>query len=166
MIRLSKLADYGVVLMTRMASRPEGIHNTLDLSLLTGLPTPTVSKVLAKLGRHGLLRSVRGAKGGYRLAQSPQNISVADIISAIEGPIALTQCVEHTLGCCDIEPLCPSRYGGQVINDTVRRSLESVSLAEIAAQGQLFTNRGAGTGASATPEASGRRDKRLNQAVR
>ena len=138
MIRLSRLADYGVVLMTRMASRPEGIHNTVDLSLLTGLPTPTVSKVLAKLGRHGLLRSVRGAKGGYKLAQSPQNISVADIISAIEGPIALTQCMEHTLGCCDIEPLCPSRYGWQVINDTVRRSLEGVSLADLSTQVQPF----------------------------
>ena len=155
MIRLSKLADYGVVLMTRMASRPEGVHNTMDLSLLTGLPTPTVSKVLAKLGRHGVLRSVRGAKGGYKLAQSPENISIADIISAIEGPIALTQCMEHTLGCCDIEPLCPSRYGWQVINDTVRRSLESVSLAEISTQVQLFTNRRPDTGASATPKASG-----------
>ncbi len=153
MIRLSKLADYGVVLMTRMASRPEGVHNTVDLSLLTGLPTPTVSKVLAKLGRQGLLRSVRGAKGGYKLAQSPENISIADIISAIEGPIALTQCMEHTLGCCDIEPLCPTRYGWQVINDTVRRSLESVSLAEISTQVQLFAARGAGTGASASPEA-------------
>ncbi len=147
MIRLSRLADYGVVLMTRMASRPEGIHNRVDLSLLTGLPTPTVSKVLAKLGRHGLLRSVRGAKGGYRLVQSPRNISVAEIISAIEGPIALTQCMEHTLGCCDIEPLCPSRYGWQVINDTVRRSLEGVSLAEISSQVQAFA------GASAVHQA-------------
>ena len=155
MIRLSKLADYGVVLMTRMASRTEGVHNTMDLSLLTGLPTPTVSKVLAKLGRHDLLRSVRGAKGGYKLARSPQNISIADIISAIEGPIALTQCMEHTLGCCDIEPLCPSRYGWQVINDTVRRSLESVSLAEISTQVQLFANRRPGTSASATPVATG-----------
>ncbi len=155
MIRLSKLADYGVVLMTRMASRPEGVHNTMDLSLLTGLPTPTVSKVLAKLGRHGLLRSVRGAKGGYKLAQSPENISIADIISAIEGPIALTQCMEHTLGCCDIEPLCPSRHGWQVINDTVRHALESVSLAEISTQVQLFTARGAGAGASATHQAPG-----------
>ncbi len=153
MIRLSKLADYGVVLMTRMASRPKGVHNTMDLSLLTGLPTPTVSKVLAKLGRHGLVRSVRGAKGGYRLVQSPENISVAEIISAIEGPIALTQCLEHTLGCCDIEPLCPSRYGWQVINDTVRRSLESVSLAEISTQAQLFAARG--TGASAMHQAAG-----------
>ena len=153
MIRLSRLADYGVVLMTRMASRPEGIHNTVDLSLLTGLPTPTVSKVLAKLGRHGLLRSVRGAKGGYKLAQSPQNISVAEIISAIEGPIALTQCMEHALGCCDIEPLCPSRYGLQVINDTVRSALEGVSLAELSTRVQPFAARGAGAGASAMHQA-------------
>ena len=151
MIRLSRLADYGVVLMSRMASRPEGVHNTLDLSLLSGLPTPTVSKVMGKLGRQGLLRSVRGAKGGYRLAQSPENISVAEIISAIEGPIALTQCMEHALGCCDIEPLCPSRYGWQVINDTVRRSLEGVSLAEISNPVQPFAARGAG--ASATHQA-------------
>lgn len=155
MIRLSKLADYAVVLMTRMANSPEMVHNTLDLSLLTGLPTPTVSKVLAKLGRHGLLRSVRGAKGGYKLAQSPQDTSVADIISAIEGPIALTQCNEHALGCCDIEPLCPSRHGWQVINNTVRQALEGVSLADISAPVQLMAARGRVADAGAMHRATG-----------
>lgn len=99
----------------------------------TGVPTPTVSKVLATLARHGLLHSVRGAKGGYRLAAGPQDISVAEIISVIDGPIALTQCIEHAPGVCEIESFCSCREPWQVINDVVRRSLEAVSLADIAA---------------------------------
>lgn len=133
MIRLSRMADYALVLMSRMASDQEAVHNALGMSGATGLPTPTVSKVLATLARHGLLSSVRGAKGGYRLASSPEDVSVAEIIGAIDGPIALTQCIEHAPGVCDIETLCPCRAPWQVINDVVRRSLEGVSLAELAA---------------------------------
>ncbi len=133
MIRLSRMADYAVVLMTRMAQDQEAVHNAFDMSGATGVPTPTVSKVLATLARHGLLHSVRGAKGGYRLATGPQDISVAEIISVIDGPIALTQCIEHAPGVCEIESLCSCREPWQVINDVVRRSLEAVSLADIAA---------------------------------
>ncbi len=93
MIKLSRLADYGVALMTSMAEDTDRVHNVFDMSVATGLPTPTVSKVLATLARNGLLLSVRGAKGGYRLGRMPQGISVADIIIAIDGPIALTQCL-------------------------------------------------------------------------
>ncbi len=130
MIKLSRLADYGVALMTGMAEDTDGVHNALDMSVATGLPTPTVSKVLATLARNGLLVSVRGAKGGYRLGRTPQGISVADIISAIDGPIALTQCMEHS-GDCEVESLCPSRRGWELINTTVREALEKVSLADI-----------------------------------
>ncbi len=147
MIRLSRMADYALVLMSRMAHDQEAVHNALDMSGATGLPTPTVSKVLATLGRHGLLRSVRGAKGGYRLANSPEDVSVAEIISVIDGPIALTQCIEHAPGVCGIESLCPCRDPWQVINDVVRRSLEGVSLADISApipSFPAFASRGRG----------------------
>ncbi len=137
MIKLSRLADYGVVLMTRMTEDTDGVHNTLDMSVATGLPTPTVSKVLATLARNGLLVSVRGAKGGYRLGRTPRGISVADIIIAIDGPIALTQCIEHS-GDCEVESLCPSRSGWHLINSTVREALEQVSLADLEAKMVMF----------------------------
>ncbi len=137
MIKLSRLADYGVVLMTRMAEDTDEVHNALDMSVATGLPTPTVSKVLATLARNGLLLSVRGAKGGYRLGRTPQGISVADIIIAFDGPIALTQCIEHS-GKCEVESTCPSRRGWHLINNTVRQALEQVSLADIGAENVMF----------------------------
>lgn len=130
MIKLSRLADYAVVLMTQMGTAPKGVHNALDLAERTGLPVPTVSKVLATLARDGLLRSVRGAKGGYQLAAAPERITVAGIISAIDGPIALTQCID-TRGSCNVETLCPTRDGWHRINEAVNRALSGVTLAEL-----------------------------------
>jgi FeS assembly SUF system regulator len=133
MIRLSRLADYAVLLMSRMANAPDRTHNAIDIAEATGLPTPTVSKLLATLAREGLLKSVRGAKGGYGLAQPARDITVAHIIAAIDGPIAITYCIEHGPGSCDVENLCPSRHGWQAINRAVQQALNGVSLAEISA---------------------------------
>lgn len=133
MIRLSRLADYAVLLMSRVATTPDAVHNAIDIAEATGLPTPTVSKLLAILAREGLLKSVRGAKGGYGLAQPARDITVAHIIAAIDGPIAITHCIEHGPGSCDVETLCPSRVGWHAINRAVRQALEGVSLAEISA---------------------------------
>jgi FeS assembly SUF system regulator len=130
MIRLSRLADYAVLLMSRMANTPDRVHNAVDIAEATGLPAPTVCKLLATLAREGLLKSVRGAKGGYGLAMPAREISVAKIIAAIDGPIAITHCIEHP-GSCDVETLCPSRYGWQAINRAVQQALEGVSLSEI-----------------------------------
>lgn len=132
MIRLSRLADYGVVLACHMAARADHCHNAFDLAAATGLPAPTVSKLLAAMARAGVLLSQRGAKGGYRLAQAPTAITAADIVSAVDGPIALTVCIEHGAGACDVEPLCPTRNGWRRINDAVRDAMKSVSLAELA----------------------------------
>jgi FeS assembly SUF system regulator len=131
MIKLSRLADYAVVLLSQMGSAPKGVHNALDLAEQTGLPVPTVSKVLATLARDGVVRSVRGAKGGYRLTAKPERISVASIIAAIDGPIALTQCVDQAADICTVETLCPSRAGWHKINEAVERALSGVSLAEL-----------------------------------
>ena len=132
MIRLSRLADYGVVLACQMAVKADGCHNAFDLAAATGLPAPTVSKLLAALARAGVLVSQRGAKGGYRLARAPEAITAADIVSAVDGPIALTVCIEHGAGACDVESLCPTRSGWRRINDAVRDAMKSVSLAELA----------------------------------
>jgi FeS assembly SUF system regulator len=131
-IRLSRLADYGVVLACQMAVKADGCHNAYDLAAATGLPAPTVSKLLAALARAGVLVSQRGAKGGYRLARAPEAITAADIVSAVDGPIALTVCIEHGAGACDVESLCPTRSGWRRINDAVRDAMKSVSLAELA----------------------------------
>ena len=131
MIKLSRLADYAVVLLTQMGSAPKDVHTALGLAERTGLPVPTVSKVLASLTRDGVVRSVRGAKGGYRLAAEPERISVATIIAAIDGPIALTQCVDNAADNCTVEMLCPSRAGWHKINQAVERALSGVSLAEL-----------------------------------
>jgi len=131
MIRLSRLADYGVVLSGRMASRPDVYHNAMELADATGLPTPTVSKILAALAREGVLLSQRGVKGGYRLSRPAAEISVADIISALDGPIALTLCIEHGPRSCDVESICPNRHGWHRVNEAVRQALHSVSLAEM-----------------------------------
>lgn len=132
MIRLSKLADYGIVMMTHMARRPERNHTAAEIAAQSHLPLPMASKILKVLARAGLLASQRGAKGGYGLARPAENISVADVIVALEGPIALTACIEHGPGECDIEALCPARANWQRINEAIRQALEGITMAEMA----------------------------------
>jgi FeS assembly SUF system regulator len=139
MIKLSRLADYAVVLLTQMGSDAKGVHTAIGLAASTGLPVPTVSKVLATLARDGVVTSVRGAKGGYRLAAAPDRITVAQIIAAIDGPIALTQCVDRSAEICTVETLCPSRAGWHKINEAVERALSEVSLAELMGTPTMFT---------------------------
>lgn len=131
MIRLSRLADYGMLLMGQIAARPRTL-SALDLAEDTHLPLPTVSKILTTLARADLLVSHRGVKGGYALARDAREISAADIVGALDGPVALTQCIEHGPGVCDLEMLCPSRTGWKRINEAIRKALAEVSLAEMA----------------------------------
>jgi len=131
MIRLSRLADYGLVLMGRMALQPSTVHTAVGLAEDTQLPIPTVAKLLVRLTQGNLLISHRGAKGGYQLARLPSAITVADIVVAVDGPIALTQCLEHGAQPCDVEPICPTRRGWNRLNDAVKRALTEVSLAEL-----------------------------------
>ncbi len=85
MLRLSRLADYGVMVMAHVAADPVGVHNATDAAQATGLPGPTVAQIMAKLAKAGLLASLRGARGGYRLAAAPEEITVASIITALDG---------------------------------------------------------------------------------
>lgn len=135
MLRVGKLTDYGTVVMTYLAREPEQMRSANDIAAELGLALPTVSKVLKALVHHGLLASHRGAKGGYTLAVPAEAISVAQIIAAIEGPIALTECSD-TEGSCDQETGCSVRGNWQRINRAVREALENVSLAELARPAQ------------------------------
>ena len=131
MIRITKQSDYGIVLMTRLAGASEELHTAAGLASDAQLPAPIVSKILKLLARAGLLESHRGVKGGYCLARAPESISVAEIISALEGPIAVTECIEDTPGECSQESVFRLRANWQRINLAVRQALESISLAEL-----------------------------------
>jgi len=131
MIKLSRLADYAVVLMTHIAARPDALHTAAAAAAETRVPEPTVGKILKALARDGLLESQRGTRGGYTLARPAAHISIADVIVAVDGPIALTECHEPSGGACTLETVCPTRVPWQRLNDAVRKALAEVSLAEM-----------------------------------
>jgi FeS assembly SUF system regulator len=131
MIRISKLTDYGLVLMGYVAKGQEALHTARGLSAQSKLPLPTVSKLLKVLLQSGFLVSHRGIKGGYMLAREAQEISVAEIISALEGPIGLTECTTDVSGMCDLEPSCPIKSNQRMISQVVRGALEKLSLADL-----------------------------------
>ncbi len=132
MIRLGKLTDYGLVLMTCIARNHErSLHTARDLAMESRLPLPTVSKLLKELLQSGLLISHRGMKGGYSLAKEPHDISVAEIVAALEGPIALTECSTDISGLCDLERYCPIKSNQRIISQVVRGALEKVMLSDL-----------------------------------
>lgn len=131
MLRISRLADYGTMVMSQMASQPERLFSANDLAAMLGLGRATVSKVLKSLARHDLVASVRGLHGGYSLARPPRQITVADVVDALEEqPFGLTEC-SATSGNCDIETSCHVRTNWQKISLIVRRALEGVTLADM-----------------------------------
>jgi len=132
MIRLGKLTDYGLVLMTRIAQHPgQSQHTARDLAFESRLPRPTVSKLLKLLLQGGVLVSHRGTKGGYSLARGADAISVAEIVAILEGPIALTECSTDVTGLCDFERLCPIKKNQRVISQVIRGALEKVMLSDL-----------------------------------
>jgi FeS assembly SUF system regulator len=131
MLRVTKLADYGIVMMTFFATRGGNTHKARDIAETVRLPLPVVSKVLKLLAREGLLISQRGTKGGYGLSRHPEDITVAEIIRALEGPIALTECSDSLRGDCGLEVGCPVRANWHLINRAVFESLERITLAQM-----------------------------------
>ena len=132
MIKLSKLADYGIVIMTHLA-RPGSVQaSAQEIAQATRIPQPMAQKILKTLAREGLLRSQRGVKGGYELARPAGSITVAQIIETLDGPIAVTDCVDGAVGDCVIESLCPARTNWARINSAIRDALEDVTLSEMA----------------------------------
>lgn len=132
MIRLTKTADYGILLLIGMARQTEDLHTAAGLATSSHLPQPTVAKVLKLLARHGLVESERGVNGGYRLARPADQISVADAIRAVDGPIAVTECVDETPGLCSVESDCSMRSNWERINAAIEGALDAVSIAEMA----------------------------------
>jgi FeS assembly SUF system regulator len=133
MLRMTRLTDYGVVLLTHIAREPTRLtRNAPELAAAAHLPLPTVSKILKILAREGLLVPHRGAKGGFSLARPAADITVAEIISALEGPIALTECSGHSRERCEIESLCPVSTPWRRINRAVFDALRCITLAEMA----------------------------------
>jgi FeS assembly SUF system regulator len=131
MLRITKMTDYAVVLATHLAAA-EGPHAARDLAIQTQIPEPTVSKVLKKLARAGVVMSQRGAKGGYALARSPQQVGVNEVIEAIEGPIAVTECSDETTdSLCEYETNCGVRANWQRINVAVHKALSEITLADM-----------------------------------
>ena len=131
MLRIAKLTDYATLLMVRLAREPARYFSAAQLADELGVPQPTVAKLLKRLLRAQLLSSVRGAAGGYSLAHAPRAISVADVVNAIEGPVALTECARGK-GNCSLEHDCATRANWQLISRAVRVALEAVSLADMA----------------------------------
>ena len=131
MIRLGKLTDYGLVLMSEIARYPPAeLHTARSLAVQCRLPLPTVSKLLKTLLQSGLLASHRGIKGGYNLSRDSQHITIAEIISALEGPFALTECSVDGGGMCDLESSCHIKDNQRMINQVVRTALENVVLSD------------------------------------
>ena len=136
MLRLSKLTDYAVVVMARLArdgALPDGqVQTAPGLALATGIAEPTVAKVLKILGQAGLVEGLRGARGGYRLTRPLADVALSEVIVAIDGPIALTACVDGGLGTCEAEGICAVRGRWDPVNDAIRRALSGITLADLA----------------------------------
>ncbi|WP_417320858.1 SUF system Fe-S cluster assembly regulator [Emcibacter sp.] len=131
MIKLSNLADYAVVLMSHIALRAEHIHPATEIAGETGIPAPTVSKILGMLVRADLLASHRGLNGGFSLRGDADDITIADIIEAVDGPVQLTNCLDVDDVCCDYQASCGTRGQWHKINQAVKGALNSVRLSEM-----------------------------------
>ena len=133
-MRLTHLADYAVVIMTAAARAPEGARlSAAALAAETGVPLPTAQKLMGRLGAAGLLSSVRGAGGGFTLARPASEISLAEIVEAMEGPIAMSQCCgSEEVSDCALDSHCKVKPHMSVVSNAVRGALAAVSLEQLA----------------------------------
>ena len=132
-MRLTSLADYAVVMMAAAARHPAGARLTAAmLAEETGVPLPTAQKLAGRLAAAGLVDSARGAGGGFSLSRPPGGISLADIVEAVEGPIAMTNCIEGSAHDCALEGSCRVKPHLNAANLAVRGALQGVSLASLA----------------------------------
>lgn len=129
MIRMNKLTDYGVVLLTTFARDPAQGISARELSLRTGIPQPTVVKLLKTLLKAGLLVSQRGTKGGYSLSLPPDEVPISSVIEALEGPLAITEC--NVPGSCEHERRCPARPNWTAVNEVIHEALSKLTLAQM-----------------------------------
>src|SRR4029453_7430225 len=135
MLRISRLTDYATVILASLGHG--GLSSAAEIADRTHIGLPTVSKLLKELQHAGLVRSVRGAHGGYQLARPAASISAAEIIDAVEGPVALTECAGGS-GNCGIETTCLVGHGWQRISRAIRRALADVSLEALSHRAATF----------------------------
>lgn len=133
MLKLSRLTDYAVVVLARMGTAPDARRSAPDLAARTGLSEPTVAKVLKILAGSGLVVGLRGARGGYLLARPLAEIALSEVITAFDGPIALTACVDGGTGCCESGALCGMRGRWDPVNNAIRNALSGITIADLAA---------------------------------
>jgi FeS assembly SUF system regulator len=131
MLRMSKMTDYGFVVLSALARDEHGTRTARELAQATRVPLPSVSKVLKELSQAGLLSSHRGALGGYSLARAAELITIGEVLAALEGPIGLTECGVHPRGLCDLEGVCRIKNHWTVINRTIRHALAKLTLADL-----------------------------------
>jgi len=129
-LRISKLTDYGTVLLAYLAENSGTVCSAADAAAATGIAVPTVSKLLKLLGRYGLVTSTRGANGGYQLARDARNISAAEIIDALDGPVSITECSASDSH-CEHEGVCSVGGAWQRVNVAIHRALDDVSLNDL-----------------------------------
>jgi FeS assembly SUF system regulator len=131
MLRMSKLTDYGLVLLTHMAQAgSSAVHTAPELAESSRVPLPTASKILKELTKAGVVVSHRGRRGGYSLARPPDQISVAAVVEALEGPVALTECTAMD-GTCSLEPVCVVKDRWGPISRAIQRTLQRLPLSAL-----------------------------------
>ena len=131
MLKLNRLTDYAVVVLGQLARNSGKVETATEIAMSTGIPLPTVSKILKILSSASIVVSHRGAGGGYSLERRADDIRVAEIIEAFEGPIALTACVDSAVDNCSIEALCPMKGNWNTVNEAIRTTLFSLTLADM-----------------------------------
>jgi FeS assembly SUF system regulator len=139
MLRMSKLTDYGTMVLAQLAASDPGWTTAHQIADATHLGQPTVSKLLKALVRAGLVVSSRGVQGGYALARPAAAISAAAILDALEGPVAITEC-SSAGGCCDLESYCRVGSAWQRVNTSIRRALEDISLEDLQTRREPLPN--------------------------
>ena len=137
MFRISRLTDYGTMILVYLANQDDRLCSANEVAANTHVATPTVQKLLKVLARTGLVASVRGTDGGYRLARTPEAISAAQILDALEGPVAITECSTEESH-CELESLCQVGSAWQKINKAIRSALTDISLADLGHPPQEF----------------------------
>ena len=138
MLKLNRMTDYAVVVLGKMAQYPGQTQTAAHIAQGTAIPLPTVAKLLKQMAGTTLIRSHRGATGGYSLDRAATEVRVSEIVEALEGPIALTACVEGAATHCDVEALCPMQGNWNRVNEAIRAALHNVSLAELIDPANLF----------------------------
>jgi FeS assembly SUF system regulator len=132
-LRVSKFTDYAVVVLSRLEAEG-GVQTAPGLAGGTGIAEPTVAKVLKMLAQAGLVEGLRGARGGYRLLRPLAAVPLSEVIVAVDGPIALTACVDGGFGLCEAENVCPVRGRWDPVNAAIREALSSITVSDIASR--------------------------------